>query len=156
MFAWFKKYDVHLCSAVSGRILDKGKPLAGVKIERELRYIDNKKRVDSALTDEKGCFTLSVVNVRSKAPGWMFCEQMTGQTIGFFYENKFYKLWGTYLPGTEPIEAYDKKLSCLNADLENPLVFFKFTNDDSSHVPHGASSICRWDTDFEIDHIIED
>ncbi|WP_286133293.1 DUF6795 domain-containing protein [Colwellia sp. UCD-KL20] len=43
MFAWFKKYDAHLCSAVSGRILDKGKPLAGVKIERELRYIDNKK-----------------------------------------------------------------------------------------------------------------
>jgi len=52
MFGFFKKYNAHLCSAVSGRILDSGKPLVGVKIERELRYIDNKKRIDKALTDE--------------------------------------------------------------------------------------------------------
>ncbi len=44
MFGFFKKYNAHLCSAVSGRILDNGKPLVGVKIERELYYIDNKRR----------------------------------------------------------------------------------------------------------------
>ncbi|UJF20981.1 DUF6795 domain-containing protein [Shewanella sp. OMA3-2] len=156
MFGFFKKYDAHLCSAVSGRILDNGKPLVGVKIERELRYIDNKKRIDSTLTDKNGCFTMPVVNIRSKAPGWLFCEQMTGQTIGFFYKSEFYKLWGTFLSGTESIAAYDEKLSQLNADIVNPNVFFTFENKEVSHVPYGASSICRWDTDFEIQQIIED
>jgi len=156
MFGFFKKYDAHLCSAVSGRILEQGKPLAGVKIERELRYIDEKKRRDHTLTDENGCFRLPAVNIRSKAPGWLFCEQMTGQTIGFFYKNEFYKLWGTFLSGTESITAYDTKLSSLYADIVNPPVFFTFENIELPHVPYGASSICRWDTDFEIDHIIED
>jgi hypothetical protein len=156
MFGFFKKYNAHLCSAVSGRILDSGKPLVGVKIERELRYIDNKKRIDKALTDENGQFTMPAVNIRSKAPGWLFCEQMTGQTIGFYYKNEFYRLWGAFLPGTEPISAYDKKLSQLNADLVNPLVHFNFNNAEISHVPHSASSICRWNSDFEIHHIIED
>lgn len=63
MFGFFKKYNAHLCSAVSGRILDNGKPLVGVKIERELYYIDNKRREDSTLTDENGLFNLPAVNL---------------------------------------------------------------------------------------------
>ena len=156
MFGFFKKYDAHLCSAVSGRILDNGQPLVGVKVERELYYIDEKTREDSTLTDENGCFTLPAVNVRSKAPGWLFCEQRTKQNIGIEFNNNYYNLWSTVFPLIEPIAAYDRKLSQLNADLKDPLVFFQFTNDDSSHVMHGARSICRWETDFNIHHLIEE
>lgn len=156
MFGLFKKYDAHLCSMVAGRILDNGKPVAGVKVERELMYIDEKKRIDSTLTDDNGCFTLPVVNVRSKAPGWLFCEQLTKQFVWVNLQNKHYVLWSGKLAGIEPIIAYDKKLSTLNADLKDPLVFFQFTNEGNPHVKHGARSICRWDTDFEIHHIIED
>jgi len=156
MFGFFKKYDAHLCSAVSGRILNNGKPLIGVKIERELRYIDNKKRHDSTLTDKNGNFTMPEINIRSKGPGWSFSEQKTGQMIGFYYNNEFYQLWATYLPMTDPILAYDKKLSQLNADIINSNVFFTFENIESPHAPHASSSICRWDSDFEIHHITED
>ncbi len=43
MFGFFKKYDAHLSPEVSGKILLNGQPLAGVKVERELCYIDEKK-----------------------------------------------------------------------------------------------------------------
>jgi len=156
VFGFFKKYDAHLCSAVSGRILDNGKPVVGVKVERQLYYIDDKKRKDSTLTDENGCFSLPEVNIRSKAPGWLFCDQRTQQHISMNIEGKEYVLWSTSFKLIEPLAAFDRKLSQLNADLQNPLVFFQFTNDDISHLKHGARSICRWDTDFEIHHIIED
>ena len=155
MFGFFKKYDAHLCSAVSGRILDNGKPLVGVKVERELYYIDEKTREDSTLTDENGCFTLSAVNIRSRAPGWLLCEQLTKQVIYTEYNNTFYKIWAATVWGIEPIAAYERKLSQLNADLSSPLVAFTFTDDTIPNRPHSASSICRWKSDFEILHTIE-
>ena len=156
MFGFFKKYDAHLCSAVSGRILDNGKPVVGVKVERQLYYIDDKKRKDSTLTDESGCFSLPEVNIRSKAPGWLFCEQFTKQFIWVNTQNRHYVLWEGKLASIEPIAAYDNKLAQLNADLKDPEVFFHFINDESPHMMHRATSICRWDTDYEIHHIIED
>ncbi|MGV2873887.1 DUF6795 domain-containing protein [Colwellia sp. E150_009] len=155
MFGFFKKYNAHLCSAVSGRILDSGKPLVGVKIERELYYIDNKRREDSTLTDENGLFNLPAVNVRSQAPGWLFCEQLTKQVIYTKYNNNFFKLWAATAWGIKPIPAYERKLSELNADLSDPLVAFTFIDDTIPNRPHSASSICRWESDFKILHTIE-
>jgi hypothetical protein len=150
MFGFFKKYDAHLCSAVSGRILDNGKPVVGVKVEGELYYVDEKTREDSDLTDENGCFTLPEVNVRSKAPGWLLCEQRTKQNIGIELHNKYYNLWSAALPIAEPVPEYDKKLSHLHADLSNLLVTFTFKNENNTQAPYIASSICRWNDDFTI------
>ncbi|WP_281561173.1 DUF6795 domain-containing protein [Thalassomonas sp. RHCl1] len=111
MFSLFKKYDAHLSPEIAGKILLNGKPLVGVKIERELYYIDEKKRFDTTFTDEQGCFSMPAVNVRTKAPSWNFAEQFTKQVIGINYQNKFYELWSTFLPGIQPIEAYNKKLA---------------------------------------------
>lgn len=155
MFGFFKKYDAHLCSAVSGRILNNGKPLAGIKIERELYYIDDKTREDSTLTDENGYFTLPEVNVRSKAPGWLFTEQLTKQVIYTEYNNSFFKIWSATAWGIDPIPAYERKLSQLNADLTDPLVAFTFIDDTIPTRPHSATSICRWESDFTILHTIE-
>ncbi len=156
VFGFLKKYDAHLCSPVSGQILDNGKPLAGVKIDRVLVDFDSKERNDSTLTDKNGFFSLPPVNIRSRSPGSLFRELLTKQKIYINSKGDFFTLWSSTLWGVVPIAAYDRKLSQLNADLNNPLVFFQFANDDSPHVKHGARSICRWDTDFEIHHIIED
>jgi hypothetical protein len=156
VFGFFKKYDAHLCSAVSGRILENGKPVADLKIERILVDFDSKERKDSTITDQNGAFTLPAVNIRSRSPGSLFRELLTKQKIYLKKQDELFTLWSTTLWGVEPIAAYDRKLSQLNADLKNPLVFFQFKNDYVSHVKHGARSICRWDTDFEIHHIIED
>lgn len=156
MFGLFKKYDAHLCPKISGRILLNGKPLVGVKVERELKYIDEKKREDFTLTDEQGSFCMPEINVRSKAPGWSFVEQLTMQNIFIEHQNKYYLLWGTYLSGIKPIQAYNKKLAQLNADLSNPKVAFTFINENNLNIPHCAESVCRWKDDFEILNIIED
>ncbi|WP_028862427.1 DUF6795 domain-containing protein [Psychromonas aquimarina] len=156
MFGFFKKYDAHLCSAVSGQILLNGKPLVGGKVERGLNYIDDKKREDHTLTDEQGCFTMPAVNVRSKAPGWAFAEQLTMQLIYIEHNNKPYVLWSACLSGTEPVPAYDKKLKTLQADLSNPEVAFTFINESNPNVPHCVRSVCRWNDDFEILHIVKD
>jgi len=156
MFGFFKKYDVHLCSAVSGRILNNGEPIANTKVKRELYYTDEKTRIDSTLTDENGCFTLQSIDVRSRTPDSWLCEARTTQIISTMFENVHYKLWFASFHGTVSNAAYDKKLSQLNADLINPNVYFTFKNIEVPHVPYGASSICRWETDFEIQHIIED
>lgn len=135
---------------VTGKILLNGEPLAGVKVERELYYIDDKKRFDNTNTDEQGHFTLPAIDVRSKAPGWGFAEQQTKQVISISYQNQFYELWSGFLPGIKPLESYNKKLAQLNADLANPCVAFTFINDKDPNNPHCAYSICRWPDDFEI------
>jgi len=156
VFGFFKKYDAHLCSAVSGLILDNGKPVVDLKIERLLVDFDSKERKDSTITDQNGAFALPAVNIRSRSPASLFRELLTHQEIYLKRDHTSFTLWSTTLWGVEPIAAYDRKLSKLNADLKNPLVFFQFANDYVSHIKHGARSICRWDTDFEIHHIIED
>lgn len=127
-----------------------------IKVERELYYIDDKKRLDNTLTDENGCFTLPAVNIRSKAPGWLFVDQRTQQYISANFSGKNYVLWSTSLKLIEPITAYDKKLSQLNADLLNNEIAFTFIDENNPNIPHCARSICRWVSDFEILHIIED
>jgi len=156
MFGFFKKYDAHLCSAVSGRIVNNGVPVEGLKVERQLLYTDEKNRIDTAYTDKNGNFTLPKIDIRSRAPGWTLVDQRTQQRIWVLYNNKYYILWSTALKSIEPSSSFDKKLSELNADLTTDLVAFTFINTDSPNTPHCAKSICRWENDFEILHIIED
>jgi len=156
VFGFLKKYDAHLCSAVSGRILDNGKPVADLKIERILVDFDSKERKDSTTTDQNGDFSLPAVNIRSRSPASLFRELLTKQKIYFKKQDELFTLWSTTLWGVEPINAYDKKLSQLNAELTDPEVYFNFTKDYESNDMHGACSICRWESDFEIHHIIED
>ena len=49
----------------------------------------------------------------------------------------------------------EDKLSSLNADLESTEVNFTFPNYDNPNLEFDASSICRWEHDFEI-YEIED
>ena len=145
-----------MCSAVSGRILENGKPVADLKIERILVDFDSKERRDSTITDQNGDFSLPAVNIRSRSHASLFRELLTKQKIYFKKQDELFTLWSTTLWGVEPIPAYDKKLSQLNAELTAPEVYFNFTKDYESKAMYGARSICRWDTDFEIHHIIED
>ncbi len=99
---------------------------------------------------------MPAVNIRSKAPGWVFAEQRTKQIIGIEYQKKFHVLWSTVLAGIEPVESYNQKLAQLNADLANPCVVFTFMNKHNPNNPHCARSICRWPEDFEIFRTVEE
>ncbi|WP_281560372.1 DUF6795 domain-containing protein [Thalassomonas sp. RHCl1] len=150
MFGFFKKYDVHLCPLVKGQILKEGKAVAGIEVIRSLTYVDNKERIDSVKTDDKGNFILPKVNIRSKMPGNFMVEHNTRQIIYTEQNNKKYILWNTSMWGFKPIAAFNRKLSSLNCDLTSPKVSFEFANDKHPQRPHYAGTICRWDEDFEI------
>ena len=150
MFGFFKKYDAHLCSAVSGRIQNKGDALAGVKVERELRYTDKKIRIDSVITDEQGRFTMPEVNVRSKAPGWSLIDQRTMQYIWINYQEKYYGLWEASLGGIERNGAYDEKLKNLNAELSDSSLTITFIELNQPNYHFYASSVCRWEKDASL------
>jgi len=150
MFGFLKKYDAHLCSAVSGRIVNKGKALAGAKIVRELRYTDKKKRIDSALTDKHGNFYMPEINVRSKAPGWSMVDQRTMQYITLKYQDKYYSLWEASLGGIEKNTAFDDKLKKLNAELSDSSRTITFINLKQPSVDFYATSICRWEKDASL------
>ena len=156
MFGFFKKYDAHLCSAVTGRILNNVKPLVGVKIERELIDFDSKTHEDSTLSDEHGYFSLPAINIRSRSAGALFRELLTNQDIYIQRKGVSFTLWSTTLWGVEPVTAFNKKLAQLEADVSNNEVAFTFINENNPNVPYCARSICRWESDFTILRIIED
>lgn len=149
MFGLFKKYDVHLCPEVRGRILDNGIPVKGLTVHRWLGYTDEVEREDLTTTDESGHFYFPEYNIRSKLPGRLFVENLTVQVIYVCVDGENLALWDAVLEGINPIEAFNKKLVSLNCDLTNEQVDFEFNN-ESSQRKHNATSICRWSEDFTI------
>ncbi len=62
MFGLFKKHDVHLSPAVSGKLSKGDTPLKGIAVTRSLTY-DNE-QIDTAVTDEQGQFSPLLVQHR--------------------------------------------------------------------------------------------
>ena len=149
MFGIFKKYDVHLCPEVKGRILDHGKPVEGLEVKRWLVYTDEIEREDSSFTDANGEFYFPEKNIRSKLPGRWFVESLTTQVIYVQVNEGTIQLWNATLLGRDPNSAYEKKLNSLNCDLKNPAVNFEFENPTGGKKFY-ARGICRWNDDFEI------
>ncbi len=150
MFGLFKRYDVHLCPAVAGRITDNGVPLAAVTVQRELVYADNKVRRDKVTTDADGRFSLPERNIRSSLPGNMFAHDHTWQLISLEHDGRVLTLWNVVHKGIAPTPEFDAKLRSLNADIRDPLVGFGFRNNTVPELPFGGETICRWDSDFEV------
>lgn len=150
MFGLFKRYDVHLCPAVSGRITDNGNPLAGATIKRELVYADNKVRRDTTVTDADGRFSLPERNIRSNLPGNMFAYDRTSQFIALNHMGTEFILWSTIQQGIGKVAEYESKLTELNGDIKSPEVTFSFGENTSTHISYGVRTICRWQEQFEI------
>ena len=149
MFGLFKKYDVHLCPEVKGRILDHGKPVEGLIVKRWLVYVDEIEREDSVITDENGEFYFPEKNIKSKLPGRAFVESFTEQVIYVEHQQENVPLWDATILGRFPDSAFSKKLKQLNCDLKDPSVEFSFEHPTGGR-RHYARSICRWNEDFRI------
>ncbi|WP_157368741.1 DUF6795 domain-containing protein [Algicola sagamiensis] len=90
-----KLYCVHLCSPVSGRVTYKGKPLAGVTIQRSLDY-DDKTYQDQIETDTDGRFYFYPVSIFSKYPNLWMCHQSLRRSITMEFDEKYYWLCRTF------------------------------------------------------------
>ncbi|SBS31927.1 hypothetical protein MSP8886_02283 [Marinomonas spartinae] len=156
MFGLFKTYDVHMCSEVKGVLTLDGSPLGGIVVNRYLKFAYKLEKEDQTITNQDGSFYLPEVKIQSKIPGDMFSQESTFQLITVNYSDKSYELWRSKFPGLVELSEYKKKLSCLNGDLSSEKVNFAFQNDTDENLEFSASSICRWENDFEVYQINDD
>ncbi|GAB2909213.1 hypothetical protein GCM10027181_05540 [Rheinheimera gaetbuli] len=142
MFSWFKKYDVHLSPVVQGKITLDGKPLAGIKVFRELDY--DKSYNDEVVTDEQGQFYFAEKNIKSRLPGNKFDQSKSRQVLSLDYQGKLFLLWYLNTSSIKPQQAVVQRLASLNCDLSNEELEQVFPNFEKPDFPHSTFSICRW------------
>ncbi|WDE02385.1 DUF6795 domain-containing protein [Thalassomonas actiniarum] len=147
MFAWFKKKEAYLCPEVKGVVKEYGKPVAKIKVLRQLIYMDDKKRLDHAVTDFNGSFSFPEVIIQSRIASNPLSEQRVTQNIYIERDEQVYRLWGAAQTTFKEVPEYSKKLSFLNCELTNKRVDFEFTHYNPNR-KNIATSICRWQEDF--------
>ncbi|MCG6202834.1 DUF4198 domain-containing protein [Psychromonas antarctica] len=144
MFAFLKKYDVHLCPEVHGRITLEGKPLPGLDVYRSLTYGDDDELLEKELTDADGRFSFPEKNIRSRKPGSMFDESSIRQIIDVDYDGKRYLLWGTLAIGIIPNKALSEKLMTLNCEIQSSDEKRRFPSIEYPQANHLVRGVCRW------------
>ncbi|MDP2716621.1 DUF6795 domain-containing protein [Rheinheimera sp.] len=142
MFSWFNKYDVHLSPAVQGTVTVDGKPLAGIKVFRELDY-DNAYN-EEATTDEQGQFYFAEKNIKSRQPANKLDQSKIRQVISLVYHGKTFVLWYLNTSSIEPQQAIVQRLAALNCELSDEELEHTFPNIEKPDFPHSTFSICRW------------
>lgn len=160
---FFKKIDVHLCPEVKGRIVNNGKPVAGLEILRQLAFNDFDIIKDTTYTDKNGEFNFSEKNIRLPKRKISIAANVTNQVIIIIDRKKqyrtrdkdiYYRLWQVSKGGINRKKSFSKKLSQLNCELTNKEVYFLFEyNKNLTQEPkynYYGTSICRWQEDFLI------
>lgn len=142
MFAWFKKYDVQLSPAVSGKVTFQGKPVSGVKVVRELTY--DKEFVDYATTDNNGQFQFAEKTIRSRSPGSAF-DTSKRQVLYLDHDNQRYLLWYYSTLNASAAKTLTAKLQQLRCELTQPEKTYELPNQEHPAHPHGVTGICTLD-----------
>lgn len=148
-FDKFGAHKVHLSPEVFGCLKDNGEPISNQLILRSLSFSDGKPRRDFVYTDSDGSFRFPEKTIRSDEPSIPFKEIFTNQYITTTINRKKIIIWRATLIGKNPIDEFNNKLSCLNADINNEAILFSFSSNREEMSLEGTS-ICRWDKDFEV------
>jgi hypothetical protein len=83
-----------LFSAVSGQVLENGKPVPGALVEREFCWAwKQESGTDSTTTDADGAFSLPAIKRRSLLGGLLPREPFVEQTILIQYDGQTYQAW---------------------------------------------------------------
>ncbi len=99
-------------SAVSGKVLQDGKPVAGAVVEREFRWSwKSETGTDSTQTDASGAFRFPVIERSSFMGSVLPHEPMVRQTILIKHGGKTHKAW-----------MFDKGNYKLDGELGKPIV----------------------------------
>jgi hypothetical protein len=88
--------EVVLFSALNGKLLDKGKPVAGATLERETKWRWGKETIkDATTTATDGAFSFPAVKRKMLLGSLLPHEAVIEQTISVSYGGKSYMLWAT-------------------------------------------------------------
>ena len=154
MFGFFKKTEVQLSPPVKGRITDKGQPLSGVEVVRELFYSGYDKKnpiIDYALTNTQGEFSFDEIVVKSRSPSDIFGQNIpVSQEIYIkkeANEDDMFLLWGAskHWRSSPPL---NNLMLQLNADLQNKEVDQMVdTTGYNTRNEQLVTTICHWEND---------
>lgn len=142
MFAWFKKYDVHLSPAVRGKITFNGKPVANTKVFRELTY--DKEYLDYATTNADGSFSFDEKNIRSRRPGSAF-DTSKRQVLYIDHNDQRYLLWYYTTLNASEAKTLTEKMQRLQCELTQPEKTYELPNQEFPEHPHGVTGVCSLD-----------
>lgn len=119
-------------SAVSGQVLQDGKPVAGAVVEREFRWSwKSETGTDSTQTDAQGAFKLPVIERSSFMGSLMPHEPFVRQTILIKHGGKTHKAW-----------MFDKGNYKLDGEIGKPIVMTCHLEKEPTH--HGdVFGICE-------------
>lgn len=127
--------DVVICSPMEGRITFKGVPITGAKIERFLKWKDDKGQKDSVVTDEHGKFKLSLVKESAKLP--KLSQFVAHQEISVIYNGEKYVIWVMGKMGKSLYSELGGKPVNLHCELTDDLV--RVETDDGL-----LGTVCKW------------
>ena len=83
--------EVVVSSPIEGKITFKNAPAAGAKIERLLKWKDDKGETDTTITDENGNFSLPVI--KDKVTIGKVTTFVMAQEIRVYYKDVEYTIW---------------------------------------------------------------
>ncbi len=104
---------VVLFSAVAGKVLDKGKPVAGLTLTQTVKWKGDD-YIQTTLTDKEGTFAFPVLKTFTLLHNLLPSEPLISQSIKTVHQGKEYEIWG-YLKGD-----YDDKSELAYTDLSIP------------------------------------
>ncbi|WP_339800839.1 carboxypeptidase-like regulatory domain-containing protein [uncultured Marinobacter sp.] len=142
MFGFGKKYDVLLFPEVSGKVVQNGAPVEGLKIIRSATY--DKNETQETYTNAEGVFSFPSWSIRSSTPGKAFVEDRLRQVIAAERGNEKFVLWYYVTGSTSGEQVIQEKLGNLNCDLDDEELVHHFKIFENPDFTHNIASICRW------------
>jgi len=149
MFWPFKRYEVEMSPRVTGRIANRGEPVVGLTVTRDLYYQGYKKgenQSHSVKTDQSGRFQFEQVLVSSRYPGDIFGQNFpVVQRITAYDGERELNLWATSKT-VAPLTTISRLLSSLKCDLNAPEYHHEMNlQSEGGRRRQPIMSICLWE-----------
>jgi len=128
--------DIVISSPFEGRILFGGKPLAGARIERTVKWKDETGMTDATTTDENGRFALPLVTESAKLP--KLTQFVAHQEISVIHNDTKYTIWVMGKLGKELYSELGGKPENFRCELTDDLM--RVETDDGL-----LGTLCKWD-----------
>ncbi len=137
----FKKRLVHLCPEINGRLMDGGKPLSGVTIERGIAY--EKEYVSTTTTDDDGYFSFPAHEYETRKPLHPLDEQRVITYISANIDDEDNMIWRSVIFSLSPVEQLSENLKTLSCDIHSPLKVFSISYGSNNAIESDIYTICH-------------
>lgn len=153
MFKFPKLYRVEVSPMIQGRIMENGKPLKGIKIQRRIYYAGKLPRIHTTRSNNNGEFTFKAYELASRRPGDLSHEQFIGLNIYAMIDTPPRTIFSVTLYDDLFFSSKLKTmLSQLNYDTYKPDLYLELKQSENIDSPTiNVCTTCEWrDIDYTV------